>query len=87
MNKFKATVKINEKDYMACSTYYLRKYVGIKELALVIALIVGAFVMYFAFNQIIVAILAGITLLLMAGAVLVYLFFGERVIRSLFLVF
>ncbi|MBQ4073053.1 MAG: hypothetical protein IJD50_05000 [Clostridia bacterium] len=78
MYKFKATVKINEKDYMACSSYYLRKYVGIKELILVIALIVGAFVMYFAFNQIIVAILAGITLLLMAGAVLVYLFVSKK---------
>lgn len=78
MNRFKATVKINEKDYMACARYYLRKYVGIKELVLVIALIVGAFVMYFAFNQVVVAILAGITLLLMAGAVVVYLVVSKK---------
>ena len=71
MNRFKATVKINEKDYMACSRYYLSKYVGVKELVLVLALIIGAFVMYFAFDQIIVAILAVVTLLLMAGAVCV----------------
>ncbi len=78
MSKFRATVKITEKDYMACATYYLRKYVGIKELILVIALIVGAFVMYFAFNQLIVAIVAVITLLLMAGAVVVYLFVSKK---------
>ena len=78
MYKFKATVKITERDYMAMSRYYLLKYIGIKELILVLALIVGAFVMYFAFNQVIVAILAGVTLLLMAGAVVVYLAVSKK---------
>lgn len=78
MNKFKATVKITEKDYMAMSRYYLRKYVGIKELILVLALLIGAFVMYFAFNQVIVAILAGVTIVLMAGAIVVYLIISKK---------
>ena len=78
MNKFKATVKINKKDYMACSRYYLRKYVGVKEFILVLALLVGAFVMYFAFGQLIVAILAAVTIVLMGGAVLVYLFVSQK---------
>ena len=78
MNKFKATVKITEKDYMAMSNHYLLKYVGVKEILLVLALIVGAFVMYFAFNQVIVAILAGVTIVLMVGAILVYVLVSKK---------
>ena len=78
MNKFKAKVKITKKDYMAMSNHYLLKYVGIKEIILVLALIVGAFVMYFAFNQVIVAILAGVTILLMVGAIIVYVAVSKK---------
>ncbi len=78
MNKFKATVNITEKDYLACSRYYLRKYIGVKELILVLALIVGAFVAYFAFNQIVIAILAVVTILLMGAAVVVYLVVSKK---------
>ena len=78
MSKFKATSQINAKDYMACNSYYLRKYVGIKELILVLFLLVGALVLYFAFDQLVIMIFAAITIVIMAAAIGVYLVIAKK---------
>lgn len=78
MSRFKATTQINAKDYMACNSYYLRKYVGIKELILVAFLIIGALVLYFAFDQMVMLIFAGVTIVIMAAAIVIYLAVSKK---------
>lgn len=75
---FEAVVDINAKDYNACTRYYLRKYLGVKEYILLALLLIGGLVLYFAFQQLLILILCGVTVLIMSGAIVVYIAFARK---------
>lgn len=82
--KFFTRVKIEEKDYLRASNYYLKKYMGIREYILLAVLLIGGLVLYFAFNQLFILILCGITVLLMAGTIIAYVATSKRSYKSEF---
>lgn len=81
---FEATVDINAKDYNACTLYYLKKFVGVKEYILVGFLLIGGLVLFFAFNQWLILALCGVTVLLMAAAIVVYIALARKGYREEF---
>ncbi len=81
---FSAKIDINEKDYLKCNRYYLKKYLGIREYILVALLICGGLFLYLAFDQWLILLLCGIAVLLMAIAVLVYLVVARKSFREEF---
>ena len=64
------------------NVYYLRRFFGVKEGVLVALLIIGGLVLFFAFRQWLILLLAGITVVIMAGAVAVYLGISKKTFRE-----
>lgn len=76
---YKANVKINQKDYLACNLYYLRKYLGIKEIVLVALLFVSSFAVFFLTGgKYLFLILSGVVVLLFLGALAFYQYTAIR---------
>lgn len=82
--KFFAKVKIEEKDYLRASSYYLKKYMGLREYILLAVLLIGGLVLYFAFEQFFILILCGITMLLMAGTITAYMITSKKSYKAEF---
>lgn len=70
---FKTQIKINKKDYLKCNLYYLKKYIGIKEIILSVFLFIAGAVLCFLFKNLFILIMCGVTLVLMGGALLFYI--------------
>ncbi|MFA5449105.1 MAG: hypothetical protein WC292_01515 [Clostridia bacterium] len=69
---FKAKTPIIKKDYISANLYYLRKFVGIREIVLAVFLLAAGLTLYFWVGNLFILIMCGITVVLMAGALLFY---------------
>lgn len=79
---FKTQTTLDRKDYFKMNVYYLRRFFGVREGILVALLLVGGFVLLFAFDQWIVAMLAGIAILIMIAAMIAYLVLADKGYRE-----
>ena len=79
---FKTQTTLDRKDYFKMNVYYLRRFFGVREGILVALLLVGGFVLLFAFEQWIVAMLAGIAILIMIAAMIAYLVLADKGYRE-----
>lgn len=69
---FKTEIKISKKDFISCNMYYLRKYIGLKEILMVVFLFIAGLVLFFTTANLLILILCGVTVLLVAGSILFY---------------
>jgi len=69
---FKSKVKINQKDYLACNLYYLKKYLGVREFVMVGLLFVASVVVFLMTMQYFLIIMSGIVVILLLGALAFY---------------
>lgn len=65
---FKATVKFNQKDYLACNLFYLRKYLGIREYVMVAVLFIASLAVFFLTDRYLFLVMSGFVVLLLLGA-------------------
>ena len=79
---FKTQTTLDRKDYFKMNVYYLRRFFGVREGILVALLLVGGFVLLFAFDQWIIAMLAGIAILIMIAAMIAYLALSDKGYRE-----
>jgi hypothetical protein len=69
---FKTSADINRKDYIACNLYYLKKFIGVKEIILIAFLFTAGLVLGIGVQSMFVLIMCGVTLAVMAGALIFY---------------
>lgn len=65
---------MNEKDYFRCSMFYMRKFIGWREIILFAILFAAALSFYFVMDSAIILIMFGVTLALALVAVVFYVF-------------
>lgn len=75
---FVVNVEINKADYVKCNQYYLRRYFGVKEIILLCLLFAGGIALFFAFQQIFMLIMSGITLFLTVLLVVIFVALGKK---------
>ena len=75
---FKTLTKLDPKTHFKMNVYYLRRFFGVKEGILVAILLVGGLVLFFAFDQWLILLLAGLTVVIMAGAMGIYLAISKK---------
>lgn len=69
---FQVKVNIEKKDYMGCNLYYLKRYVGVREIVLMIFLCILGIGMYLWLNTLWALILTAVTVVLVAAVLLFY---------------
>lgn len=65
---FKTKIKIEKKDYLACNLYYLKKYLGIRELVMVGLLFAASVAVFLLTHQYLFLILSGAVVVMLLGA-------------------
>ena len=75
---FKTLTRLDRRRHFKMNVYYLRRFFGVKEAVLVALLIVGGLVLFFTFRQWLILLLAGITVVIMAGAMAVFLAISKK---------
>lgn len=82
---FSADVEINKNDYLRINQYYLKKYLGIKEIILLFVLLVLGLVLFFLTRQKFILIMTIVTFALVLIFVLIYFVSGSRLYKAEFL--
>ncbi|MFI3229916.1 MAG: hypothetical protein R3Y23_07165 [Bacillota bacterium] len=73
MNMFSVKQDINRKDYIDMSLYYLKRYIGARQIGLIITLFVVGIILYFWTGGLTVLILGAGTMGLLALAIIIYI--------------
>ncbi|MDR3186537.1 MAG: hypothetical protein LBU04_07050 [Christensenellaceae bacterium] len=69
---YEADVKINKKKWVDCNLYYLRKFIGFKEILLVVLLIISGLVLGIGAQNYFILVISGITILILFVALIIY---------------
>ncbi|HHT83145.1 MAG: hypothetical protein ACOYEC_02695 [Christensenellales bacterium] len=69
---YKALIKINKKDYFACSMYYIKKYISAREIILLLLLLAAGLALFISFDNIIILVMFAVILALMGFAVILF---------------
>lgn len=75
-NPIKITQKLDKKNYFLCNMYYLKRFLGLREIILLLLLAAAALWLFISFKNIIIFIFLGITLLLIIIAIILFLITG-----------
>lgn len=70
---FKAEIKIDEKEYFRCNMFYLRKYLSLREIILVLLLLIGGIMFLIMWDSIIILILGFVTVGLILIAIALFI--------------
>ncbi|HOO22128.1 MAG TPA: hypothetical protein PKY53_00390 [Clostridia bacterium] len=76
MDYIKVVQKLNKNGYFLCSMYYLKRFVGVREIVLVSLLSILAVWLYVAYEIFIALIFLGVTIALILLAVVLFLVTG-----------
>lgn len=79
---FKSRTVLDRKSYFKMNLYYLRRFFGVREGILVAALLTGGLVLMFAFQQWLIMLLAGLTVVIMIAAMIIYLVIADKGYRE-----
>lgn len=74
--------KVDEKLYFNCNMFYLRRYIGVREISIISALFVIGIVLLVLYNLLIVLIMAFVTLALFIFAIVLFLITGKAGYKS-----
>lgn len=84
MDVFEAHVDIVKQEYLKTNRYYINKYLGLKEYILLFVLISLGVFLYFLTEQIFILILTGVTIVLIAIFLLLFMVSGIRLFNAEF---